>query len=258
MGGVQSYGAAVLALLALAAPAKAAKLDSIHPSAVTLETITAKLAESEARKFTDLQQYSATRKYMLRNARMHKDAQMTVRMVYRKGEGKTFQVVSVDGAEGMSRKIFDRLIEAEKDASRSDSREHGRLTSENYNFQLLGIETENGRRTFVLELQPRKKSKYLLQGKAWIDADDFAMVRLEGRPSASISFWVGKPYVVQSFQKVGDFWLASENRSVADCKFVGKSELTVESTGYEVQPVYRSGLASRQLPRELKAASGSL
>ncbi len=57
---------------------------------------------------------------------------------------------------------------------------------------------------------------------------------LEGRPAASVSFWVGKPLITQSFEKVGDFWLLSRNHSEVDAKIVGRIALNIDTRDVEM------------------------
>lgn len=201
---------------------------------LTLDEIVSRLTAADSERREGLEEYTALRKYTLHNDRKQKTAEMVVRATYRKGEGKSFEIVSSQGAEGMSGRVLRRVMDAEAEASRKETREQSRLTPRNYDFELLGKEMRDGRQCYVLGLTPKLKNKYLLNGKAWIDSGDFGIVRLEGRPPANVSFWVGKPYIVMDFAKIGDYWLISHNQSRADCKLIGTMELTIEYSKYQV------------------------
>ena len=201
---------------------------------LTLDEIVSRLTAADSERREGLEEYTAVRKYMLHNDRKQKTAEMVVHATYRRGEGKSFEIVSSQGADGISGRVLRRVMDAEAEASRKETREQSRLTPRNYDFELLGKEVRDGRLCYVLGLTPKLKNKYLLNGKAWIDVDDFGIVRLEGRPPANVSFWVGKPYIVMDFAKVGDFWLISHNQSRADCKLIGTMELTIEYSKYRV------------------------
>ncbi len=142
------------------------------------------------------------RHYVLKNSRLSNDIEMTVRWNYRKGIGKTFEILSCNTATGMSRRILDRILEAEVESSRPNAKDRGGVTSENYDFGFLGIELLDGRPCYVLSLHPKRRSHYLVQGKAWIDAGDYAIAKVEGHLAASVSFWVGRPLVTQQFREV--------------------------------------------------------
>jgi hypothetical protein len=71
------------------------------------------------------------------------------------------------------------------------------------------------------------------------------MVRLEGRSAARMSFWVGRSSIVEEFQKVGRLWLLSRNQSAANCRFIGRTELTIEANDLEVPGAARVAIAQR-------------
>jgi hypothetical protein len=80
----------------------------------------------------------------------------------------------------------------------------------------------------VLQLSPRRKSQYLVLGKAWVDAQSYAVREIKGKLAKSVSFWVGKPEVDARFAKFGGFWMPSHNWSLSHVKLVGKTTVTVE------------------------------
>ena len=229
-------GACILAAMVLPASA-AIPLSASMPCA---EEIVARMNQSERTRDRNLTAYSAVRRYALRSE-SGKIAVMTVRLVYRSDSGKTFEVLSQNGSDGIFRHVLEKVLQAESDTSRAHNNEL--ISPENYNFRLLGMGQQGSHRCYVLQLLPKHKSKYLIDGKAWIDAEDFALVRMEGRTAGSVSFWIGKPYITQSFEKVGNYWLASKNDSIANAKFVGRTELTIESSDYSVPGLEREQVA---------------
>ena len=205
--------------------------------ALTSDEIVARLTRADTQRHDGLEQYSVVRKYILSTERADKTSEMVVRMEFRRGQGKTFEILSSTGADGIRGHVLRRLLEAEVDASKDEALDKSKVTHQNYSFRLLGTETKDSRLCYVLELTPRTKSKYLLHGTAWIDAQEWAIVRMEGRPSASVSFWVGKPLVTMEFDKVGDFWLISHNYSHVESRFVSATDLRIDSSDYQVQAV---------------------
>jgi len=224
-------------LAALVLPAAVAIAESTP--APCADDIVAKMNQSERNRNRSLTAYSAVRRYTLRSE-SGKMSVMTVRLVYRSDSGKSFEVLSENGSDGIFRHVLDKVLQAETETSREHN---GLLSPKNYNFRLLGIQQQDDHRCYVLQLLPKHKSKYLIEGKAWIDARDFALVRMEGRTAGSVSFWIGKPWITQCFQKVGNYWLASKNDSVANAKFIGRTELTIESSEYSVPGLEREQVA---------------
>ncbi len=137
--------------------------------------------------------------------------------------------------------VFEPLLEAEVETSKQSGSVE-LLTRENYSFRLLKQETFAGRLCYVLETDPKRKDRRLLKGRVWVDAEDFGVVHVEGRPSDSLSFWVGRPLIVQDSIKASGYWWASRRRSFIDNIFLGKSELVVDYTDYQFEARTPPGL----------------
>jgi hypothetical protein len=239
-------------------PCLPATLPLTLENGLNLEEITTRLAESEHRKRVDVQDFTVTRRYRLRNSHLAKEASIVVKLTYDKERGKSFQILQTENADGLGLRVLERVLEGEVQASRLGKNDEAALTPENYDFDLLGTDLLEGRRCYVLGLRPKARSRYLLSGKAWIDADEFAAVKIVGRPSANLSFWVGKPEITQHFQKYGEFWLASYNHSLAESRLLGKSELTIEFSNYDVHGVPNEARIMGVTPRANVASHGSL
>jgi len=198
------------------------------------EAIVQKMNEWEGRRTQQLRESHGTRRYVLTNERWNKNAEMQVEAHYQRGQGKSFRMLAATGSEDIQNRVFKKLLETETEASKSADLDPSEITVARYNLKLLGQEVIDGRKCYVLQINPKHKSKFLIEGKAWIDAAEYGLVRLEGRPSASVSFWVGRPFITQNFAKVGDQWLASSNHSIAESRLFGRTELHIEYTRYSV------------------------
>jgi len=208
----------------LAAPAA----ETVTQSA---DEILAKLENTNTRRHAMLQEYSGLRRYTLHNLRFGKLATADVRMTYDRGEHCT--VLTRTGSEKLSG-IIDKVLASEDGASLSPEYARHDITAANYRVRLLGTEVTAGRTCYVLELAPKAKAKYLLAGKAWIDSEDYALVRLEGRFAASLSILVGAPHLTEEFSYVDGFWLPAHVRSVATSFLLGPSELDILYSNYHL------------------------
>jgi hypothetical protein len=199
---------------------------TITPS---LNEIVRNMERADSERRAQLPQYSDIRRYTFSNDRLKKASEMLVRSKHRVGQGTEFVILSSQGADGLSGRVFRHVLDAERDASG-----HGdtKIDSTNYNFEFLGAETVNDHPCYKLKLLPKKRNKFLLEGTAWIDRQDFGFVRISGQPSANVSFWVGRPAITMDFEKVGQLWLVARNRSLAQARLMGRSELTIEYSGY--------------------------
>jgi hypothetical protein len=197
-------------------------------SDLTAEEIVHKMLASEAQQQKNLPRYRTMREYRLTNADGSKNVEVLARISYDRAGKKRIDVIEERGSEGLFRRAIRKVLDTELKASR-EGRSEIQISPENYDFKLIGMENRN----YVLDLLPKRKSKYLMDGRMWVDAQDFAISRIKGRPSANISFWVGKPLITQSFQKVGDVWLLAHNESVTTAKIVGRVTFTMETLEVE-------------------------
>jgi hypothetical protein len=199
-----------------------------------VEEIVERLVAADNSRFEKLEKYTAERRYVLVNKRFGKRAEMVARITYRKPGEKTFEILSESGPGLVRSRVLKRMMEAEADASRTSNRTAARFLPANYFFKLLGMETVEGRPCYVLRLDPRTDNKYLVRGKAWVDASEFAVVRVEGTPATNPSFWIKNTRVVQQNGKVDSFWLPLANRSTTDARIFGKTDVSIDYYEYRV------------------------
>jgi hypothetical protein len=193
------------------------------------------MIRQQAARFERFEGYTRVQHYSVETDRFGLKADMVARIHRDRVKGKSYEVISRSGSPVIQSHVFDALLEAEVAANQLGGE---LLTLENYTFRLLGREDFGGRPCYVLESDPRRKDKHLLKGRIWVDPEDFGIVHIEGRPSDSLSFWVGRPMIVQDFTKISGFWWASRRRSYIDNIFLGKSDLVIEYRDYqfEVRP----------------------
>ena len=206
---------------------------------LTAEAILTKLAAMESARNKRLPSYKVTREYNLQLTARNKSVNSIAEFEYRQLSGKTFRILEENGAEGLYRRALRKLMEAEVKVVVAESEIE--VSPNNYTVTIMGAEILNGRMCHVLSLMPKRNSKYLIKGKAWIDSTEFGVVRLEGHPTESLSFWVGKPFISQTFSNVGGHWLLLSNNSSVEAKIVGHVELTVRSSNYTLKPVEHQG-----------------
>ena len=109
--------------------------------------------------------------------RFHKEAEISVRMTYFPPGHKKFEVLSEKGSSTLRQKVLKPMLDAEEEAGRDDVRPHTRIVAANYDFKLLGVEIQQGRRAYLLEVAPKTRNKFLIGGRVWIDAENFGIMR---------------------------------------------------------------------------------
>jgi hypothetical protein len=160
-------------------------------------------------------------------------ASMEVEYNYDSAAGKTFRIVSQSGSKFLCEKVLKRAVESEKEASQDKGATA--LTAANYRFHLAGSESLGGRPAYVLEVEPLVESKFLYRGKIWVDAADFALVKIEATPAKNPSFWISRTLIHQTFAKTGDFWLPERNRSETKVRIGGTAVFTIDYGTYQIE-----------------------
>jgi outer membrane lipoprotein-sorting protein len=211
-------------------------LKSVVNAPLPVEQVVKRLEEKNAERTAALKQYEATRIYRMqyRGFPSDRDAEMVIHMAFRSPNSKEFRVVSQTGSKLIIDRVFRKLLEGELEAADEENRQRTALTTENYDFALAGYEPapEGGR--YILNLTPRTKNKFLYRGKIWVDAKDFAVVRIKGEPGKNPSFWIKKIDVEHSYEKVGDFWLPAQNRTESVVRLGGVAHLSIEYKDYKI------------------------
>jgi hypothetical protein len=193
------------------------------------------LMRANAIHFDKVEAYTRTQHYMATDSRFGLSAELTARMHYRRLKGKTFEVLSRSGSTILQTHVFDPLLAEEVEPRPQMVEDGSLLTTRNYSFDVSGEETVAGRRCYIVKLQPLRKDKHLLKGNAWVDAEDFGVVRVEGTFADSLSFWIGKPFMTSEYLNVSGLWFAARRHSIQNSFLAGRSELTIEYRDYQVE-----------------------
>jgi outer membrane lipoprotein-sorting protein len=214
------------------------------------QEVVAKMMQSDAHRQSELAGYTATRRYVGVNKRRR--AEMLVRVECASDGAKQFTILSEEGSSSIRKHVFQKLLSAETEASRRGTRNSTRLTPANYDFQIVGQETLETGPAYVFEVSPKTPNKYLIRGRIWVDANDYSIVRIEGKPARNPSFWVHNVHFVHTYQKVGQFWFASSTDTTSQIRIFGDSELTIENVDYKLNPPNKSNTASIELDSEAR------
>jgi hypothetical protein len=215
------------------------------------DEIVARMIERDSQRDAAFHGYVAARRYVLENSRHHKRAEMLVKVSCLENGSKRFETVSENGWGTARSHVFPRLLESENEASQPGARERSRITPGNYSFSIAGEESINERPAYVIEIAPRTQNKYLIKGRIWVDAEDYAIVRIEGTPAKNPSFWIKHVHFVHTYQKNGPLWLPATDRSETDARIIGTTELSIEYFDYDTAGPVLSALresAERNVP----------
>ncbi len=212
------------------------------PANLTASQIVQQVERHNKARLDELRQYKALRHYAVeyKGFAHTVDAKMDVEVSYDAATGKSFHIVSQSGSNLLCEKVLKRAVDSEKEASQDKS-----LTAlTNYRFSLLGADSVNGRPAYILHQEPLREGKFLSRGKIWIDAEDFAVVKMETEPAKNPSFWISRTSISSSAVKADGFWLPGKTRSETKVRIGGTAVLTIDYGNYKVVPAETAGLGS--------------
>jgi hypothetical protein len=236
--------AAILAITIFAADTKAqsdgdelpqldAVVEPLRPG-VNESQVLAELAAHNEKRKSALHDYSVLRTYQVIDLKGKVHAEKIGRMEFLSPDKKTFTVTSESGSGLVRNMALNPLIRSEIETAAGKEHHDSAISADNYSLNLLGEQQVGSYRCFVAEAVPRRKDKYLFEGKLWIDVDDYSVVRIEGHPAKKLSFWIQRADFVRQYQKTDGFWLPQKDQTLVQVRLYGKKVLTIEHRDYAV------------------------
>ena len=203
------------------------------------------MEQAQAESHAHMSPYSVTREYkFFGEDQQHAKSQVLARVDFAPPNQKDYTIEQSSGS-GQGEKITRKVLDHEKQIAKGD--DSGALNRENYDFEYLRTEGMNGRRAYVLQLTPKHSEKNLIKGLAWIDAETFHPLKIEGEPAKSPSWWVKSVKVTLNFGQVGDMWLQTGTRAVANVRLLGQHTMIARDVNYDL-PVQMAALRMPKSP----------
>jgi hypothetical protein len=184
----------------------------------------------------ELKQYKALRHYQVeyQGFPANATAKMDVEVAYDASSGKILRIVSQSGSKLLCNKVLKRAVDSEREASQDKG--STALSEANYRFRLVGTESVGDRPAYMLDVDPRKESKFLYRGRIWVDATDFAVVKMETEPAKSPSFWISRTKIHYTSARTDSFWLPQHMRSETKVRIGGTAVMTIDYGTYRIGP----------------------
>jgi len=202
------------------------------PPAMTADEVMARVFVRDRQRERLSLGYIGHRRYVFDNAKWHKHAELLVAVTAGPDGTKNFEVLSEEGWKSANHHVLKKMMESEAETSHSTMRPKTLLTPENYTFSLVQTQQLDGRPTYVIGVLPKRHDKYLFEGRIWVDASDFALVRCEGKPAKNPSFWTRKIHFVHQYEKSSDFWFPHTTESVTDARIFGTTNVVIHYFDY--------------------------
>jgi hypothetical protein len=220
-------------------PAHTAAIEPLRPGVTENQIFAELLAHNERRK-SALLDYTSLRTYRVVDLKGKVHAEEIGRMEFRAPDQKTFVVTSESGSGLIRRLALNPLIASEIETAAGKEHHDSAIAPENYTLDLLGEQQVGSYHCFVAQVVPKRRDKYLFEGKVWIDAEDYAVVRIEGHPAKKLSFWIEHADFVRQYQKIDGFWLPQKDETLVQVRLYGKKALTIDHQNYSVNRMVRN------------------
>ncbi len=224
-------------LLVVAIPCLRQSAGAETPNApLNAEQVVNNLVQKNLERAQALMSYEGTRIYRLdyHGFPGARSAEMVVDVKYQSPASKEFSIRSETGSKLLIERVFNKLLQSEKEALAEENQRRTALNHDNYLFTMAGYETTPAGPVYILLVEPRAKNKFLYRGRIWVDANDFAVTRIEGEPAKNPSFWTKDTKIEQIYAKVGDFWLSALNRSASTIRLGGRASFSIEYKDYQI------------------------
>jgi len=192
--------------------------------------------------------YLGMRRYVLENQRMHKQAELLAKVESESDGTKHFEVVEADGWKAAEKQVFRKMLASEAEASSPEIRATTQVCPQNYDFTMIDRELVDGRPAYALDVTPKRHEERLFAGRIWIDAQDYALVKVEGKPAKNPSFWIKSIHFTHIYRKSGPFWYPISTESVTDVRIFGATKVTINYFDYSPKLLQNSDTASVRLP----------
>jgi hypothetical protein len=211
----------------------AAPLEPLRPGIAADQLVAELETHNELRK-SALHDFTVLRTYQVIDLKGKVHAEEIGRMEFRAPDQKAFTITAESGSKLVRHMALNPLISSEIEAAAGKTHHDSSITAANYSMDLLGEQQVGPYRCFVAQAIPRRKDKYLFEGKLWIDVDDYAVVRIEGHPAKKLSFWIQRADFVRQYQKIDGFWLPQKDQTHVQVRLYGKKVLTITHQDYVV------------------------
>ena len=240
-----SLGAAMIVAVAMfAADAKAqtnaeglpnleSPIEPLRPG-ITESRVLAELAAHNEQRRTALHDYTVLRTYQVIDPMGKVHAEEIGRMEFLSPDKKAFTVTSESGSVLVRHMALNPLINSEIETAAGREHHDSAISADNYSLNLLGEQQVGPYHCFVAEVLPKRRDKYLFEGKLWIDVEDYSVVRIEGHPAKKLSFWILRADFLRQYQKIDRFWLPQKDQTLVQVRLYGKKVLTIDHRDYVV------------------------
>jgi len=234
------YFATILVWAFMLMPAVAVQNDR-ETASVELNGILEHMLSHDEWQAHHLVEYQMHRRFFAENPRFKQESVLEAKTVFRQPSTYETEVLRTEGSDLIREKVFEKILEAEKEANTQQVKKELTIAPANYKFALVSKQDCGGRPCYNLRISPKQKTKYSIEGQIWVDAEDGAIVRMQGSPAKRPSFWTLSTQIERHYKRIEGVWLCDAMESTSNILIAGKSSLKVD---YNYLSVRTEGVAN--------------
>lgn len=184
-------------------------------------------------EYSNIEHYSVYRG----KDQIHPAAEMTVRVTYKKGAGKSYTVLNQSGSTIVLKYGLYPLLENEKAINDPSRVAQSWFTTANYDMQLKPGVTRviDGRSCVAVAISPRRKAPNMLEGTLWVDLRDHTLVEVEGVASKKPSVFAGTTTMTRRYVKLTGYAMATHAHAESSSFLFGHTAVTIDYSDYKFQ-----------------------
>jgi hypothetical protein len=183
--------------------------------------------------FTDVEHYAVYRG----GDETHPTAEMTVRDTYRKGLGKSYDIISESGSSIILKFGLHPLLDNERQINLPGNVEKSWFVSANYEMKLKSAATVqlNGRDCYVLDIAASRKAPNTIDGSIWVDARDGTLAQIDGIATENASAFAGATHMMRQYENVEGYSMAKHARAESSSWLYGRTVVMIDYSDYHLQ-----------------------
>jgi hypothetical protein len=153
-----------------------------------------------------------------------------------------YERAQFEGDGIVNKEIISRYLTAEVEAQKEQAPEIA-VTPRNYKFKYKGTKRTAERDVHVFEVSPKQKRDGLFKGEVWIDAGTYLKVQESGYLVKNPSIFLKKVAFIRKYDIRDGISVPRQVQSVADVRFVGKAELTIDFSNFSIDALKHGSAA---------------
>ncbi len=163
-------------------------------------------------------------------------AEMTVRVTYRKGEGKSYKVLSQSGSGLIQHFGLKPLLENEQEINDPAKVAESWFTTANYEMHVEPGQTRalEGRTCVGVAIKPKRKAPNMIDGTVWVDPENGAILEVDGIASKAPNVFAGTTHMLRDYTMMDGYAMATKARAESSGLF-GRTLVTIEYSDYRFE-----------------------